>query len=801
MSRIFCFVALLLPLLVPLPGIDFLNSSCIALEKSSQIKGQVIDAETKASIEFANILLYLLPETNSPIQITATSPKGEFSFAGLKPGEYYIIVHFMGYKDFRTQPFTLTNGTTIFRLEPISIHIEAVDLKEITVSANSEKPVFQLDKKTIYVENQLAGAGGSAADLLLKLPSLTQNPDGKIAIHGNSNLLVYINGKPSSLKGDELLQNTSAAEVKKIELITSPSAKYDASGSAGIINLITKKNTIDGLNGNIQAAADHIGGYSSDLLLNYKYHKFSFFTGLDHNARRNEGDLDYITNYLTDRTQFTKTGNLKAQRINTGFRTGADYQPTLSDKISFSGNAGSFETSNNGNWATALLNNGPEFNYLKRNIATDSNNRKGHYGGADFTYEHKFKSPNKGLSFSSIWNTVNYDDSYLNLVNDLAGKEQIKQATLLTKDYRNFQLNADYTTPTGKVGNLEIGYQLTVNNEQETYYSELNNPSPPLITNQETHFDGRIQAGYATWQFKIKRLDLKVGLRAEDLNREMNTIGNRFYLHRFDLYPSLNSSFKINSNHEILLNYSRRTDQLKTIQLDPLPRWYDFYNVVIGNPDLKNEITNKIALDYLINLHNLSLTNQLYYYNTADKIEVISSLYRDGIVQNRYENMGSEKTLGFELNATWTIGTKINLNEKLDIIDTWLDVHLNNLEKQRNYRQWYSVTTANITLTPITLLEFNFSYYGPSLTAQSNIDQLFMAGVSFRQMFLKKKLTFTLTGRDVLGMYRKIEKIQGTDFNQSVTTANKFPVRFSLSYKFNNYKRDERRVAKAPILE
>jgi hypothetical protein len=123
MSRIFCFVALLLPLLVPLPGIDFLNSSCIALEKSSQIKGQVIDAETKASIEFANILLYLLPETNSPIQITATSPKGEFSFAGLKPGEYYIIVHFMGYKDFRTQPFTLTNGTTIFRLEPISIHI------------------------------------------------------------------------------------------------------------------------------------------------------------------------------------------------------------------------------------------------------------------------------------------------------------------------------------------------------------------------------------------------------------------------------------------------------------------------------------------------------------------------------------------------------------------------------------------------------------------------------------------------------------------------------------------------------
>ncbi len=504
---------------------------------------------------------------------------------------------------------------------------------------------------------------------------------------------------------------------------------------------------------------------------------------------------------MTDNTQFTKTGTLKAQRINTGLRSGFDYIPTASDKITLSANAGNFETSNNGAWLTALTNDAFMDNLLKRGNATDDNNRPGHYGGADLTFEHKFKSPNRVISFSSLWNTANYDDNYLNLSNDSISGEQIKQATLLTKTFRDFQLNADFTTPVGKVGALEIGYQLSLSKEDETYHSELCNSLPSIITDQVTHFNGSVHAGYATWQFKLKNIAIKAGLRAEDLTREIRTINNNYNLHRFDLYPSFNSSLKIGSGQEIQLNYSRRTDQLKTIQLDPLPRWYDFYNVTIGNPNLKNEITDKIAFDYLLNIHNFNLNNELYFYNTAGKIEQINSLYQDGIVQNRLENTGSEKTLGAEFNATWTIGKKLSMNEKLDIIHSWLDINLTDLTTKRDYRQMYSVTTANITLSPLTLLELNFAYYGPSLTAQSSVDQIFMAGISFRRMLLKKNLTFTVTGRDILGLYRKTENIQGIDFYQSVNTVNKFPIRFSLSYKFRNFKRDERRIAKTPVTE
>jgi len=799
MSRIFQGFPLLLLFLVPLPGLNFLHIVSFAIDKSPVIKGRVIDAETKATIEYANISLFHQPDT-IPFQVTATNAKGEFNFSNLKAGNYTVTVHFMGFKDFSSQPIALSEKTGEFRLEPIPLEIESQSLKEISILLNTRKPVYQLDKRTIYVENQMSGTGGSAYDLLYKLPSVTQKPDGQIAIHGNSNLLVFINGKPSSMKGADLLEFTSASEVKRIELITSPSAKYDASGSGGIINLITKKNTLDGFNGNVQASVDHLGGFTSDVLVNYKRNKLSFFAGLDNNKRKNRGDVDYVTNYLSDKFLFSQTGLQQSARINTGFRTGIDYLPSPNDKISFTGHTGVFETTNNGDWKT-VKSGGTAYIGATQNISMDNNDRNGHYSGADVTYEHKFKKPGKLFSISALWNNLNYDDHYLNLISDMAGTETMKQTTRLDKRFNNYQINADFTAPVGNTSNLELGTQFSFNNEQEGYQSELSNPPPPVLNNQETQFNGMIGAGYGTWQFKIKRLELKAGLRAEYLNREMKTLYNRFPLHQFDLYPSLNSSFQIDSTQQILLNYSRRTDQLKTIQLDPLPRWYNFYNVMLGNPDLKNEITDKIAIDYLLNFRKLTLVNELYFYNTTNKIEVIQSIYRDRIIQNRTENMGSEKTLGLEINAIWSATNWMQISAKLDFIDSHLDVRLAQIAQQKRYQQWYSVTTADFTISPTIRLQLDFYYIGPAMTAQSNVDQGYMAGLTVRKSFLNRKLIFTLSGRDVPGFYKKVEHVQGAGFNQVMTMQNNFPVRFSVSYKFNHYNRDERRAAKSPPVE
>ena len=799
MSRIFCFLVLLLLFLLPLSGFSLSSNETLPLELPGQIKGKVIDAGTKSCIEFANVSLIQLKDS-LPIQVTATNPKGEFSLTNIKPGKYAISVHFIGFKEFKSNPITLSENFASFKLDPISLEIESVNLGEIAVTSNPNRPVYQLDKKTIYTGNQLSAAGGTASDLLHRLPSVSQGPDGRISIHGNSNLLIYIDGKPSALGGDDLLQNTPASEVKKIELITSPSAKYDASGSGGIINLIMKKSTLDGLNGNIQASSDHLGGYSSDLLLNYKYKKFSFFAGLDHNRRRNRGDMDFLTQFLSTGLDFSKTGLQKAQRTNTGIRSGFDYIHSNTDKISFVGSTGSFETNNNGSWLTNGL---PDFNYLPSstsgNTTSDDNNRKGKYGGADVTYEHKFKAENKFLTLSANWNTLNYDDNFLNKT-DLSGIDLLKQTTILSKINNNFQFNTDYSTPAGKAGNLEFGFQLTASDEAESYHSWLL-PSEQTETYQHTRFNGLIQAGYGTWQYKSGQLNIKAGLRAENLNRELRTLDHAYSLHRLDLYPSLNSSFRIDSTKEILFNYSRRTDQLKTIQLDPLPRWYDFYNMTMGNPNLKNEISDRLSIDYLVNFRKLDFTGELFFYNTAEKIEVIRSLYRNGIIRNQYENTGVERTLGVELNANWAGPSWLRLNEKLDVIGTSLDVRLDNFTQNKSYHQLYSVTSADVILAKDTRIEIDLSYFGPAMTAQSSVDQFFMAGLSLRKTFFNKRLTCTITGRDVLGLYKRTEHIQGTDFNQTINTHNNFPIRFSVSYKFNKFNRDDRRVAKTPVIE
>jgi hypothetical protein len=377
----------------------------------------------------------------------------------------------------------------------------------------------------------------------------------------------------------------------------------------------------------------------------------------------------------------------------------------------------------------------------------------------------------------------------------------MKQTTDLSKLRNTYQFNADYASPAGKSGNLSFGYQILRNHENETYHSIISNPAPPAETKQETEFIETIQAGYGTWQYKKKKLDLTAGLRAENLNRSLTTLTNQYPAQHFNLYPSLNSSFSIDSIQKIRFNYSRRTDQLKSNMLDPLPRWYDLYNVIVGNPNLKNEIINKITLGYLVNFKKLTLDDELFYTSTNDNVELIRSIYKDGIIQNRYENTGTYNSFGNELNADWNTFTWLNLNQKIAFISTRLDGMLDGVSLQKKFHQWYFATTADFVLSPSTTLQLDFSYYGPNTSAQSSIDQYCVVGLSFRQTFFDKKLTFTMTGRDFLGLYKTVEHIQGDGFNQDITTETIFPIRFSLSYKFNRYKRDERRTAKTPLAD
>ncbi|MCE1197557.1 MAG: TonB-dependent receptor family protein [Marinilabiliales bacterium] len=796
MSRIFWGLVLLLLLPVPFPGLNLLIHKTFALDKSYQIKGRIVDEKSGVSVEYACIIL-LCPPATEPLQVTAADSRGGFSFSNLPTGQYILRVTFLGYKPYVSEAIELKGSDPLVKMEPIALQEEIQTVGEVVVTANN-RPSYLLDKKTLYVENHLSSAGGTASDLLQQLPSVTRTPDGQIMLQGNKNLLVYIDGKPSSLKGTDLLDNTSASGIKKIELITNPSAKYDASGSAGIINLVTKKNALDGLNGNLLEATDHLGGYSSDLLINYKKNKIALFAGVDHNNRKNRGNVSTLTQIPSDNSLLIKEGKQSAGRTNTGFRAGLDFQANDDNKLSFSANMGNLQIQNDGNWQmNQTLNSGQNDHFA----ATDHNDRNGHYGGADFSFDHRFGSKGGLLSLSGLWNDLNYHDLFENRVEATSSSAAMFRHTNLDKNYDDWQLSLDYASPEGKKSLWETGYKYSGTRETENYQSEITTAFLPNTTIQESHYNGTIHAGYGSWQYKSRIFSLKAGLRAEYLNRSLQTKTERYPRDEFDLYPSLNSSFKIDSLQELQFSYSRRTDLIKTTQLDPLPRWYDFYNVRSGNPNLKNEKTNKWSLDYLSHAGKVSLTAELYYYETANKIELIRSVLHDNILGSQYENRGSERTGGLELIADWCPSKWLRFNEKADYITSSLQVTNGSALSQKRYQQFYSTATADFIFSPNTLLELDFSYFGPSETTQTSVDEFFLGGITFRKTFLDRKLTFSLTCRDFLGLYKQKEFVSDTTFSQHITTTVDMPFRFSLSYKFNHYKREERKMAKMPISE
>jgi hypothetical protein len=256
------------------------NSINSSSGNESRIKGRVVDAETKAPIEFANVLLFQ-KDDSIHLNQTMTEKNGYFTIGNIPTGKYFITVSYIGYCKEKTNLLEVTGENRTFNIDVITLKVDVKNIENIIVQAKKRKPSIIIDKTIISVDDLPHSEGGTAIDVLRKLPSITQTPDGEITVHGSTDFLVLINGKPTSLKGNEMLHYIPAGEILKVELIGSPTAKYDASGSGGIINIITKNTFNNGISGNVNVSVDQLGGYSSDLLFNYKNEKINLFAGKD----------------------------------------------------------------------------------------------------------------------------------------------------------------------------------------------------------------------------------------------------------------------------------------------------------------------------------------------------------------------------------------------------------------------------------------------------------------------------------------------------------------------------------------
>ncbi|WP_276965534.1 TonB-dependent receptor [Bacteroides graminisolvens] len=785
-------------------------------EKGAQITGKVIDASTKQGMEFANISLR---KTGSKefIKGTVSDQLGAFRLDGVSNGNYVVAVSVVGYATFEKE-LTIGTGQKTINLRKILLKEDTQLLNEVQVVGQRSQMKFEIDRKVFNVDQSLATAGGSASDVLGNIPSVQVDPEGEVSLRGNSSVTVWINGKESGLSADnraQILEQLPAESIERVEVITNPSAKYNPEGTAGIINIVLKKNRKAGYYGSLQAGVDTRGGYNAAGNVNFSSGKFESFVNVGTRVRKSEGEgytnrqnLDDNGNPVSSLNQLRNDEDTRKPVI---ARMGTTYHATDKDHFSFSG-FGLLGRGDETDWLNYTSNIPGSFT---NSLRTSAEKRKMNIGNFEIGYKRDF-SEKSNLDLSASYNLVNItpESSFLQVSNYAGGTStssyQFQENVMKP---RKWEFQADYVTEFGEHNKIEAGYKgefLTSKSKVSTYSgtSEGNAAFNEGLYNNFT-YDQNVNALYATYSKRINRFGIQLGLRGEHTRTNTNSLGYNqsetdhpaYKDDYFSFYPSAFLSYQLPSNNELQLNYTRRVSRPWGGQLNPFVNLTDSTNISYGNPSLLPQYSNSLELNYIKNWESHTLSASLYYRNTDNVIQRIS--YRDGdIMKSTFENIAKTQSAGTELIL------KNNLFRMIDLTST-LNFYYNKLdgfsylpegattpvvgEADEDF-SWSARIIANIMLPWGVSLQATGDYNSRELVAQGYRKANHAIDLGLRKSFLDRKLSLTINTRDLLNSRKRETITSGSGFSQeSVFARSGRTVGFTLTYNFGNMKGSSKR--------
>ena len=785
-------------------------------EKGAQITGKVIDASTKQGMEFANISLR---KTGSKefIKGTVSDQLGAFRLDGVSNGNYVVAVSVVGYATFEKE-LTIGTGQKTINLRNILLKEDTQLLNEVQVVGQRSQMKFEIDRKVFNVDQSLATAGGSASDVLGNIPSVQVDPEGEVSLRGNSSVTVWINGKESGLSADnraQILEQLPAESIERVEVITNPSAKYNPEGTAGIINIVLKKNRKAGYYGSLQAGVDTRGGYNAAGNVNFSSGKFESFVNVGTRVRKSEGEGYTNRQNLDDNgdpvSYLNQLRNDEDTRKPVIARMGTTYHATDKDHFSFSG-FGLLGRGDETDWLNYTSNIPGSFT---SSLRTSAEKRKMNIGNFEIGYKRDF-SEKSNLDLSASYNLVNItpESSFLQVSNYAGGTSTTSyQFQENVMKPRKWEFQADYVTEFGEQNKIEAGYKgefHTSKSKVSTYSgtSEGNAAFNEGLYNNFT-YDQNVNALYATYSKRINRFGIQLGLRGEHTRTNTNSLGYNqsetdhpaYKDDYFSFYPSAFLSYQLPSNNELQLNYTRRVSRPWGGQLNPFVNLTDSTNISYGNPLLLPQYSNSLELNYIKNWENHTLSASLYYRNTDNVIQRIS--YRDGdIMKSTFENIAKTQSAGTELIL------KNNLFRMIDLTST-LNFYYNKLdgfsylpagattpvvgEADEDF-SWSARIIANVMLPWGVSLQATGDYNSRELVAQGYRKANHAIDLGLRKSFLDRKLSLTINTRDLLNSRKRETITSGSGFSQeSVFARSGRTVGFTLTYNFGNMKGSSKR--------
>ncbi|MCF7560217.1 TonB-dependent receptor family protein [Sabulilitoribacter multivorans] len=723
----------------------------IAQNPSFNITGNVIEINSKMPIEYATITII---DTNSknPITGTITDVNGVFSIE-TRASNFYIEVSFIGFITQTFKDFSVTNNK--IDLGIISLSEDLQNLGEVLIRAEKSQTEFKLDKRVFNVGTDLSSTGASALEVLNNVPSVSVNIEGEVSLRGNQGVQILINGKPSVLTNADgnALGTITADMIERIEVITNPSAKYDAEGTSGIINIVIKKSEKKGLNGSASINVGEPSSNSFGLSINKRTEKFNLFSQLGFGIRSFPRESKSINSDLINNVSINSFGESEFDEKFSNILIGTDYHLNDYNVITLSGTY-AYEVEDQSSIANfnSIDASNSITNRWIRDEKTKATNPKLSY---ELQYKKDFKRhEDQDLLFSALGSSFRKDQSsdFLNTV--IVGDDSDSQQETRT-DYKleDYIFKLDYTHPFLEKYTLETGSQYAINIVSNDFaVSDLidGNWVNNLDLTNVFDLDQKVFALYATGAYEGDLWGVKFGLRMESTDLKTilintnETNGNNYT----NLFPSVHTSYKLNDNFSLQAGYSRRINRPGLRSLNPFSNIRNNFSISRGNPNLLPEYTDSYELTSIQKIGKASLNFSLYYRYTTDVIERVST-FVENVSISQPENIGVSNTTGFEFNGKYNPTNWFSLNGDFNINyfsrkgvfeTTTFDFKGNN---------WSSRLTSKFKLP----LEFDFelsgNYFSRFKTLQGETFENVFADFGVRKKILKGKVILNVSVRDV----------------------------------------------------
>jgi len=764
------------------------------------LKGKVIDASTKAPLEYATVIVFTLPE-NQQLTGTVTEKDGTFTLENLPAGKFRIQVKFIGYKTYEMEPLSLDQTNPSRNLGVIALQPTVLPGQGVEIQANRPEFEYKIDRKVINVGQQQTAISGTAVDVLTNVPSVTVDVEGNVQLRGSSNFTVLIDNRPTPLEPNEALQQTPASAIDKIEIITNPSAKYDPDGTAGIINLILKKSQQGGVTGtfNTNLGLDDLTNRSGgDFLVNYRFSQVTLYVGADFNARSFPGTLRANQRTSLGDTAFYRfsTGDQKRGGEGYGIRGGLDYSINEKNLLSIGFRVGgrSFEGNFNNHYQ--------EWNSLGVGYNTywsqDQMGRDGNFYSTNLDFRHTFSRPDHELLFQLIIGHNNGDEHNKNVLFNESDSLTEGQRATESGPFNDLRLKMDYTLPLG-ASKIQAGYQnrLGIGSEKtERFFYDI--PSAVYVYqapfSHEIRYVHNIHSLYGTFSSQYRNIGYQLGVRGEYTGREieLRDIAQKFTIDRWDIFPTLHLSYTLAKGKQAMASYTRRIERPREWELEPFETWMDAYNVRKGNPDLKPEFIDSYEATFQSTVGKSLFSVEMYYRVTHNKIERTQSLYAPRITLHSIDNIGQDYAFGSEIMWNFDVFRFWNINVMSNVYQYWIKGELFGESFSRESFNWSLRFNHTLQLGKNTRLQINSIYNSPSVSSQGKQEENFFVNLGLRKEFLNKMLSATFQIQDVFKTQKFEFTNQAPNFYSATKMKRKAPLfTLTLTYHLNNNKQKE----------